>query len=300
MPAPVQHSASGPRDEWLALLDTYEVGHPRALRVVELPVGLVQATSGEPSGRIVLDPAPAHVLMFNMSPVQALRQARGGRSFVSDVLQGEMTLMPRGVPSEWSWNSTCDRLDVLIPTNVLGDGNELEVMDRFVFRDPEIEAICRHVYCELSSNREIETLALESLVFELARLLLRRHSPASGAARVTPSGGLTRRQGRRVLDYIEENLSRPLKLAELARVADLSLHHFAHVFKQTLRLSPHRYVMERRLERARQLLRTSNASLVDIGISTGFYSQSHFTSTFRRMVGATPAEFQRCFRARNQ
>jgi hypothetical protein len=89
------------RDQWLALLDHHGVGCPKALHVLEVPEGLVRATIGEPPGRLALDGAPANVLMFNMSPVQALRQTREGRSFVSDMLHGEMTLMPCGVPSLW-------------------------------------------------------------------------------------------------------------------------------------------------------------------------------------------------------
>jgi AraC family transcriptional regulator len=103
---------------------------------------------------------------------------------------------------------------------------------------------------------------------------------------------LTRNQARRVLDYIESNLSRELSLGELARIADLSLHHFARVFKKTIGVAPHRYVLTRRVEHAKGMLRATSASLVGIGLSAGFCSQSHFSSTFRRMVGATPAEFQ--------
>ena len=296
MPTLVPKPAPRPRVQWLALLDKFEVGHPQALRVVHVPQGVVQATTGEPPGRIVLEGAPAHVLMFNVSPVQALRQFREGRTFISDMLHGEMTLLPRGVPSEWSWNSACDRLDVIVPADVFGDGSQLDVMDRFVFRDPEIEAICRLLYRDLSSHPETERLYVESLILQLATLLLQRHSTASAASCALPFGGLTRIQARRTLDYIECNLNRTLTLAELARIADRSLHHFARMFKQTFGMAPHRYVLERRVDHARQLLRTSDAPLADISLDSGFCSQSHFTSTFRRMVGASPREFQKYFR----
>jgi AraC family transcriptional regulator len=288
----ILRSTTSYREQWLALLDKYEVGHPKSLHVMDVPGAIVQSTVGELPGRIALDGAPANVLMFNMSPVQDLRQTRGARTFVSDVLHGEMTLMPRGVPSQWSWNSSCDRLDVIVSADVFGDGSKLDVVDRFLFRDSEIEAICRRVYRELSLNDAAERLYVESLVMELALLLLQRHSTASQPATIVPSRILTRNQGRRVLDYIESNLGRDVSLSELARIADLSLYHFARMFKRTIGLAPHRYVLERRVERAKQMLRTSSASLVEISLSTGFYGQSHFTSTFRRIVGATPSEFQ--------
>src|SRR5215472_9735850 len=114
------------------------------------------------------------------------------------------------------------------------------------------------------------------------------------------AGQPDRNQARRVLDYIESNLSHELTLRELAGIADLSLHHFARLFKRTIGVAPYRYVLERRVERAKVMLRTANASLADISLSVGFDSQSHFTSVFGRMVGATPTEFQGSGRKRRR
>ena len=276
----------------MALLNEHGVGRPKALHVIEVHGGLVQATIGEPPGHIGLEGASANVLMFNMTPVQGLRQTRDGRSFVSDMLHGDMILMPRGVPSQWSWNSVCDRLDVIISPDVFSDGSKLDVVDRCLFRDSVMEVICRRLYREVSLQGMAERLYVESLVMQLAVLLLRSHSTASEATRILPSSGLTRNHARRVLDYIESNLSRELTLSELAGITNLSPHHFARMFKQTIGVAPHRYVLERRVEVAKQMLRATCASLAEISLSMGFSSQSHFTSTFHRMVGATPTEFQ--------
>jgi len=292
----IPDSTPSHRDQWLALLENQGVGRPTALRAIQVPGGLVQLTIGEPSGRISLQGVPASVLMFNLSPVQALRQTREGHSFVSHMLHGDMTLMPSGIPSQWSWNSTCDRLDVIISPDVFGDGNELAVVDRFLFRDREMEVICHRLYQAISLGGMADRLYVESLVTQLAVLIRRRHSTASAALRIPPSSGLTRSQARRVLDYIETHLSRHLTLGELARIAGLSLHHFARMFKRTVGMAPHRYVLERRLERAKGMLCSTGTSLVEISLSTGFSSQSHFTSTFRRLVGPTPTEFQACGR----
>lgn len=256
----------------------------------------MQATIGEPPGRISLNGAPGSVLMFNISPVQGLRQTREGRSFVSDMLHGEMTLMPPGVPSWWSWNSVCDRLDVIVSPDVFGDGTKLEVMDRFAFRDSKMEMVCNRLYRELSLSGAADRLRVESLLMRLATLLRQRHSTTAPVRPIPRSAGLTRNQARRVLAYIETNLSRQLTLRELAEIAELSLHHFARMFRKTIGVAPYRYVLERRVERAKLMLREDRVSLVDISLSAGFDSQSHFTSTFGRMVGATPTEFQGCGR----
>jgi AraC family transcriptional regulator len=236
--------------------------------------------------------------MFNLSPVQALRQRRESRTFVSDMLRGEMTLMPAGVASEWSWNSTCDRLDVAVLPEVLGDGGSLDVIDRFLFRDEQLAAICRQLYQEISLDAKADLLYLESLVMELASVLQRRYSRASCAESDIASGGLTRAQARRLLEYIESNLEREITLRELSCVVDLSPYHFARMFKYTMHTAPHRYVLDRRIERAKIMLRTNAASLLEISLSTGFCDQSHFSSTFRRQVGTTPGEFRRARRLR--
>ena len=126
----IEGTEASHRERWLSLLDNYGVGHPKSLHLMEVPGGLVQATIGEPPGQLCLESAPGNVLMFNLSPVQALRQVRDGRSFVSHMLHGDMTLMPWGVPSQWSWNSTCDRLDVIVSPDVFGDGNKLAVLEK--------------------------------------------------------------------------------------------------------------------------------------------------------------------------
>ena len=289
--------AAAHRDRWLALLEKNGVRRPTAHYVAEVPGALVQATIGEPEGQLRLEPVPANVLMFNLSPVQALRQKREGRDFVSDVLRGEMTLMPSGVASAWSWNSTCDRVDVAMSREVLGNGESLDVVDRFLFRDAQIALICRQIYQEVSLDILADRLHLESLVIQLALVLQSRYSRASREERRAPSGGLTRMQTRRVLEYIECNLGRGITLREMSGVVDLSPNHFARMFKVTMQTPPYQYVLDRRVERAKALLRANRTSLLEISISTGFCDQSHLSSAFRRVVGVTPTEFQQLRRS---
>lgn len=282
------------REQWLTRLRENGVGQPRALWAVVVPGAIVQATLGEPSGQLSLDGIPANVLMFNLSPVQALRQAREGRSFVNDMLCGEMTLMSRDTPSEWSWNSTCDRLDVILAPDALGDGSALDAADRFVFRDAEMETICRRLYREVSSGHAADPLRMESFVLQLAASMMLRHSRTSGTTLAVHSpGGLTHNQAKRVIEYVEAHLNREVTLREMAQVLGLSPYHFARMFKRTMTTAPYQYVLERRMERAKAMLRAGDTSLLEIGLSTGFCDQSHFARTFRRMVGATPASFQR-------
>jgi AraC family transcriptional regulator len=98
---------------------------------------------------------------------------------------------------------------------------------------------------------------------------------------------------RRVQLFVEANLGRTIHLADLARRAGLSLHHFARAFKMSAGMTPRAFVEERRIERARQLITESDRSLADIAVECGFGTQSRLTTTFKRRTGFTPAEYRR-------
>ena len=281
------------REQWLALLEKNGVRRPADLQVVVVPGIVAQITKGEPSGRLELEESPGNVLMVNLSPVQALRQVRNQRSFVSNMLNGDMTLMPRGERSMWSWNSTCDRFDLIVSPDALGEQHRFDTVDRFLFRDGSLNDLCRELCREISLRDRADRLYIEVLGIDIAELLYRGYSTTSRLVKCIPAEGLTRNNARRVLEYVEANLGRGVTVRELAEVAELSTYHFVRMFKRTLDLTPYQYLLGRRVERAKELLRNKTASLAEVGLSTGFSSQSHFTSAFHRAVGATPAEFQR-------
>jgi AraC-like DNA-binding protein len=97
---------------------------------------------------------------------------------------------------------------------------------------------------------------------------------------------------RRANDYIEGHLNGHLTLTDLASVTDLSPFHFSRSFKQAVGIGPWRYVMQRRLERAKTLMRRTNRSLALIAQDIGFADQSHFTSVFHKEIGVTPGRFR--------
>lgn len=113
------------------------------------------------------------------------------------------------------------------------------------------------------------------------------------AARHQPCrGGLTPVQLRRVLDHIEADLGEDTSLRRLAELVRLSPHHFARAFKQSTGLAPHRYVLQRRIARAKEMLSDRQLSLAELGQSLGFASQAHFTTTFRAETGTTPGAYR--------
>lgn len=112
------------------------------------------------------------------------------------------------------------------------------------------------------------------------------------------AGGLAPTQLRQVQNHIEDNLGEDLGLAELAALAGLSTHHFGQAFKASTGVTPHRYVIERRVHRARELLLGEDYSIEEIALSVGFSSQSHLTLNFRHQTGLTPGQYRREFQKR--
>jgi len=105
-------------------------------------------------------------------------------------------------------------------------------------------------------------------------------------------GGLSPARLKRVLEYIDANLADNLVLDTLAEVAGLNLYHFARGFRQSTGLSPHQHVLRRRIERAKEFLRSSHLSVLEASARTGFVDQSHFSKVFRRIVGVAPSKYR--------
>ena len=127
----------------------------------------------------------------------------------------------------------------------------------------------------------------ESLASALAARLVRGHNVS-----LRPRGGLSSTTLRRVAEYIEAHLAAPLRLQDLAGIAGISAYQFARRFKRSTGLPPHQYVLQRRIERARDLLRADNMTVLAVALNCGFTSQSHFSFVFRNLTGVSPRRYR--------
>ena len=97
----------------------------------------------------------------------------------------------------------------------------------------------------------------------------------------------------RARDLVDSRYDEPLDLDALARTAHVSPRHFSRSFRQTFGETPHQYLLSRRIERARYLLRTTDMQVADVCLAVGFKGVGSFTTTFRRHVGLSPTEYRR-------
>jgi len=124
-------------------------------------------------------------------------------------------------------------------------------------------------------------------------LQTRTIAPTIQTIGLSAKGRLDRRRLFRVLDYIDRHLEDDLTLDGMASVACLSRFHFARAFKQAVGRSPGRYVIARRLERAKLLLAEGDLPLVEIALALRFSSQANFTRTFKQSTGLAPGQYRR-------
>jgi AraC family transcriptional regulator len=117
--------------------------------------------------------------------------------------------------------------------------------------------------------------------------------PGAAARKAHLRGGLPPAALRRVQVFIEANLGSPIRLADLAARAGLSVHHFARAFKTSTRVTPRTFLEQQRVERSRRLILESRHALAEIAVECGFGTQSRLTTAFKRHTGFTPARFRR-------
>jgi AraC family transcriptional regulator len=170
-------------------------------------------------------------------------------------------------------------------------GGRIEIVPQLKLEDDFVGDISRYLLREAEAGGATGILYAESLMTALAAHLVKNYS----AVRLLPKqskGGLAKYKLRRVVEFINENLSENLSLNTLAALCDLSAVHFAKAFKQSTGLAPHAFVNLRRVERSKELLQNSRLTVTEIAASLGFTNHSHLAKVFRRFVGTSPTVYQ--------
>jgi AraC family transcriptional regulator len=185
----------------------------------------------------------------------------------------------------------------LDPTFVKQAFQETGVSDNIRFQtrrgaaDAAIADFTHHFKTELVSGSYCGALYGESLALAFALHLIEQHSDHPQKLR-KPAGKLSSRQLKQLIEYVHAHLSEELSLVDLAQQMNLSTFHFARLFKHSLGLSPHQYLLHTRVERAKKLIAIAGKpDLTAIGLQVGFYDQAHFTKAFKRVVGMPPKGF---------
>lgn len=167
----------------------------------------------------------------------------------------------------------------------------VELQETIARSDPRLATIATLLWQELRESSVGTQVYAQAAITQFVLQLIRRYAgaPRSGATAVRMSP----HRLQRVKAYVDENLAEDLSVEALARVAGMSPFHFAHAFSSSTGLPPHRYVVQRRLERAKSLLSDTDLSLTQIAHSIGFSQPSHFCVAFQKATQLAPSAFRK-------
>jgi AraC family transcriptional regulator len=216
-----------------------------------------------------------------------------------DVLRGKTAIVPAQVPHQSNWKTDLNSgnafftLVMLEPDFLAHLAHEsvnvdhVELLPMFAVDDPVFYRIGSLLQMELGSDCVNSRLYVDGLITALSAHLLRQYCTVQQTLR-NYEGGLPQYKLKQAISYIHDHLSENLSLAEMAQEVEMSQYYFCRLFKQSTGSSPYQYLIEQRVERAKELLNRGNMSIADVASSVGFCDQSRLTKYFKRLTGLTP------------
>jgi len=239
-----------------------------------------------------------YLLVARMSDRSEVSFDFGGGAHRSGIRYGHMLLRATSQQSSW-WISRPEQTLILrIPEEMFrlawdNDAGDLwpGIMRMESFRqDSLVTQILARLAAELTRSRSINLAFTKCLTYQLCTHLVRRYSEAIDVT--IKHSGMPPSRLKKVVEFITEHIEGDLSLARLANVAGISRYYFCREFKKSMGVTPQRYVIQQRIEKAKVLLQNSSISITEISTQLRFPTPSHFTSTFRRIVGVTPTSFR--------
>lgn len=214
--------------------------------------------------------------------------------------KGDFWICPAEVSGLWAWDSTDESLMFVIDplfvrrmAKEIGglDANNVELLSTVSAHDPQISAIARLFQTEFDTGCLGGQLYVESLTQVFIIHLLRQY--CAFAPKKLHDESLANNRLQQVVDYIHSYLDRPLHLAELAEISGISQYHFCRLFKHSIGVAPYQYVLQQRMEKAKELLQQRKYAIAEIALLVGCTDQSRFAKHFKKYFGVTPGMFLR-------
>ncbi|BAU63076.1 Transcriptional Regulator, AraC family [Stanieria sp. NIES-3757] len=239
-----------------------------------------------------------HAIVIHLKPKVKFERRLAELHQIENPNIGDIAIIPAEVSH---WHGTNQEVEGIVlvlepPTLIqyaqeLIDSEQVELIPTFAQPDPFIYGVGLALKQELDSGNVGGLVYLEFLFNAFVMHLLRHYATKQHK---TPNyqGGFTKQQIKQIIDYIQIHLAQNISLDDLARLVNLSTYHFCRLFKQSMGLTPHQYIIHQRVEQAKQLLLNSNLTIVEVANLVGFANQSHLNYHFKRIVGATPRKIK--------
>lgn len=237
--------------------------------------------------------SPVYTVDVHLSHPYHLEWKQGNRYRRTAMTAGALCIGPIQEPLAMRWNEHLDLIRASLSPAVLASTadsmkvrGEITIPERHGDFDNQIAPICQTLWAEAQAGYPLGRVFGESLGTALASCLLQRYSAVSTT--IPSPGKLSARSWKTLQEFVEEQLQNDISLEEMAQIAGLSPYYFSRRFKETSGMSPHQYLIARRVERARQLMSDADLPLAQIAVQSGFADQSHLTRHMKRIFGQTP------------
>jgi AraC family transcriptional regulator len=254
--------------------------------------------TGPDPQEFAIQPKSDFLLVARLSGRSEVRYGIGRGSRNCDIRYGHMLLYSALEESCW-WLENPEQTVVLsIPAQILQRAWEQDregpwpgMVEMCSFKqDSQVIQMVAILASELDRSDQINSAYTESVLFQLTTHLVRRYSKVVDP--VVRHSGMSPSRLNKVLEYIAAGLEEQLRLAGMAEVAGISPYYFCREFKKTMGITPYGYIVQQRIDRAKTLLQNTSMSITEIGAQLLFATPSHFTATFRKLVGCTPSVFR--------
>jgi AraC family transcriptional regulator len=282
--------------------------------IVTLPTSTVRASSAnlgwtsllmsvqrETPFDVQADPKEDHLIVVHLNGPVRVRGRIDTRTIDKLVPPGNIFLWPAGSGFRVGVEQAVDTLHLYIRSAVVDEvaismGYYTENDRRLAPRLGESDALLEQLVLEVrraSSRAVSDALYVEQLALAIAARLIRHNQCGTPEREPTQLRGLSSTQMQRIEDYIEANLSEVIPIRRLSAHSRLSVSHFVRLFRRATGVSPHQYVLRRRVERARRMLTETDEPIAQVALACGFSHQEHLTNIFKRQVGLTPTGVRR-------
>lgn len=237
------------------------------------------------------------VIFVNMPKPAQVKRTIDGRCVDEYVAQGDMVIVPADTWTQTYSDTAAGAIlvsfDALVFARTIEEtteGNSIQLIPHFSTPDPLVHQIGLALKRALENAGSTSRLYAQTMTNALMVHMLQSYC-AQRLTLPTYRGGLSKLKLQQVIEYIHANLDCDLSLKELAAIVQMSEHYFAQLFKQSTGISPHQYVIQQRIKRAKELLLHKELSIAEVAKVVGFVDQSHFHRHFKRLVGITPKAF---------
>lgn len=241
-----------------------------------------------------------HYIILHQGGPKRVTRHDGRRRVVAETRPGAISVVPAGTTFTWQTEGPIGFAHLYLHPDMVGhvmqhdfdrDPAAATLTDCVARHEPLLEALLNGMIAQIESPSVASRLMLDTMLQAFVVSLLGNSPILQGARPARHS--LAPRRLRAVIDYIEAHLARHIGLHDLAAVAGSSPFHFSRAFRQATGLPPYRYLIHRRVERARALLREDRLAIDEVAAQCGFNSYRQFSAMFTQLRGVSPARYRR-------